>query len=387
MKSSRPAASDYPVDDLEFPSAVVASVACVVRNLAGTRFPDATPPADRVRLRDEMFVKFASLPAFSRWKGVDFDALPPDERARYVERFLATPNLARRDGGAGILVAPASRSAPDETLAVLLNDENHLAFFSSRPGFSLAAAYRPAAELERSLDGAPFEFAYDSEFGYLSSSPSSLGTGLHLGCLLHLPALRLTYGIEPSLRALERLGLNGVGFRYARGEDADSHENLYDLWLVSNAQTLGETEQHILARTIWVIRELVRREEWARVRIERDHPALLSDLFRRALATARDSVLVTPEEGLSLYQTLAYGLSAKYILKKGRTTKPLAALRETLPPFPFRFVDPSGTDTKEAKAKTTDAPPPMDAPTADAFDRAARFRAYAEYLSANESFI
>ena len=86
-------------------------------------------------------------------------------------------------------------------------------------------------------------YAFDEDFGYLTSCPSNTGTGMRASVMMHLPALTITKQIERIIPAISRLGMVVRG---SYGEGSEAPGNVYQ---VSNQTTLGKTEKEILIRS------------------------------------------------------------------------------------------------------------------------------------------
>ena len=70
---------------------------------------------------------------------------------------------------------------------------------------------RTAKRMSTVGDGVAFaavvEFAYHSRYGYLTSCPTNVGTGMRLSVMLHLPGLAFTKQIDKVFRALQKINL------------------------------------------------------------------------------------------------------------------------------------------------------------------------------------
>src|SRR5262249_39179770 len=77
-------------------------------------------------------------------------------------------------------------------------------------------------------------------WGIRRRGPATVGTGVRMSVMLHLPGLRLTGEIEKVKRAATDMSLAVRGF-YGEGSEA-----VGDLYQLSNQTTLGKTEAVIL---------------------------------------------------------------------------------------------------------------------------------------------
>src|SRR4029077_16019178 len=124
-------------------------------------------------------------------------------------------------------------------------------------GFSLDGAYGEVDMLDAEL-GQRLPFAFHQEFGYLTSCPTNVGTGLRASVLIHLPALVLTTEITKVLQGLAQVGLTYRGL-FGEGSEALGH-----LFQLSNQVTLGKSEAELLDHLDRLVRQVMTYEEQAR---------------------------------------------------------------------------------------------------------------------------
>jgi protein arginine kinase len=225
------------------------------------------------------------------------DDLEPFEREMLVERRLISPELAR--GGAGRAFA----AGPTHHLAALVNEDDHLRLQAILPGLDLERAWTLAAAALSQVDGGS-GFAFDSRLGYLTSSPTQVGTGLRASVMVHLPALALGGQIGQIQQALPHLGCA------IRGAFGDGSEAEGDLYQVHNESTLGEDEEAILGRVTSAVREVISCEQSARLAAVRRERSLLYDRIGRAYGILRYARLLTTEEALGGLSALVLGVQA-----------------------------------------------------------------------------
>ena len=127
----------------------------------------------------------------------------------------------------------------NDGLSVMINEEDHIREQCVLDGFNLDKAYERVNELdELILDN--FSIAYDEKLGFLTASPSNLGTGMRASVMLFLPALTMLGKVESLTSSISKLGLTVRG-TYGEGSKAVGY-----LYQVSNETTLGKSEEHII---------------------------------------------------------------------------------------------------------------------------------------------
>jgi protein arginine kinase len=136
----------------------------------------------------------------------------------------------------------------------MLNEEDHIRIQSFGAGESIDAVFRAANAVDDIIEQA-VDYAFDHEFGYLTSCPTNTGTGLRAGFMLHLPALEKTKQLEGIVASALTLGIT---FRGIHGESSAASGSIYQ---VSNQRTLGKPEAETIAALKGVTRMIIQEEE------------------------------------------------------------------------------------------------------------------------------
>ena len=168
----------------------------------------------------------------------------------------------------------------DQTISVMINEEDHIREQYFMKGFDLKRAYERIAGIDDIIsDSIPF--AYDRELGYLTACPSNLGTGLRASVMLFLPAL---------IPTLTRLGLTVRGV-FGEGSGADG-----DLFQISNEVTLGLSEEEVLFGVEQAVSVIVEAELLERERMMAEEGMALKDRLRRSLGILLSCCLLDEKE-------------------------------------------------------------------------------------------
>ncbi len=223
----------------------------------------------------------------------DLEAL---DRQFLVERHLVSHDLVEGPSTRGILIGP------DETLSVMINEEDHLRLQAIHSGFQLSECWRSANALDDELDSS-LEYAFSEELGYLTACPTNVGTGLRASILVHLPALVLTKQINKVLQGVTQVGLAVRGFY---GEGSEVMGNFFQ---VSNQTTLGQKEKETVEKLEGVTRQLIEYEERAREVLLRDARTQIEDKIYRALGTLKYCRSIHSQETLNLCSAVRFGVA------------------------------------------------------------------------------
>ncbi|XP_078575743.1 arginine kinase-like [Branchiostoma floridae x Branchiostoma japonicum] len=133
-----------------------------------------------------------------------------------------------------------------KTFLVWVNEEDHLRIISMQKGADVKAVFD---RLCRGIDAinkallrhAQTGFAFHKQYGYLSSCPTNLGTGMRASVHVGVPPVFNDVGLRNKCRQL------GLDVRGQHGETSEAEGGVYDL---SNRQRLGRTEVDLLQTVI-----------------------------------------------------------------------------------------------------------------------------------------
>lgn len=283
----------------------------LARNLAGTRFARRMGRAEREQVLDRVRGAAASTEGLGRAVTLRIDGLPALDRQLLHERHLISRELATvesptggRAGGALLL---------QDTAAVMVNEEDHLRLQVLESGVDLGRAWRRAQAVDAEL-GQRLAFAFHPEFGYLTSCPTNVGTGLRASVLIHLPGLVLTKEIGKTLHGLTKVGLT---YRGLYGEGSEVVGNFFQL---SNQTTLGKAEGELLDYLGKIVQHVMSVEERARQVLLREATGILEDKVWRAYGLLRYARSLSFEETMNLLSGVRLGASLGLIPGLGMYT-------------------------------------------------------------------
>jgi protein arginine kinase len=283
----------------------------LARNLRHHRFATRSDPAERGVILAEVERAASATRGFGRAARFHLDTLDPQDRQLLHERHLVSRELSASDPGAR--VRPGGALLVQDAASVMVNEEDHLRLQTLHSGFALESGWELAHALDHEL-GAFLPYAFHPEFGYLTSCPTNVGTGLRASVLVHLPGLVLTKEINKILQGLTQVGLT---FRGLYGEGSEVVGNLFQL---SNQTTLGKSERELLDQLGKLVRRVMEHEERARQVLLRDATAILEDKVWRAYGLLRYARTLSFEETMNLLSGVRLGVGLKLIPDVGMYT-------------------------------------------------------------------
>jgi len=276
----------------------------LARNLQGVAFGSRLKENDRERIRSEARAAASAGILLRDGIAVEVSKLSPLARRLLLERHLISQELAGANGESAS--GTALFLSRDERVGVMVNEEDHLRLQALLSGFRLHDAYHLVDELDEEL-GRGLSFAYHPEFGYLTSCPTNVGTGLRASVFLHLPGLVLTKEIGKVLHGIGQVGLT---YRGLYGEGSEVVGNFFQ---ISNQTTLGKSEEELIDHLQEIVTRVIQYELQARSVLLRDAPSVLEDKIWRAYGLLRYARSLGFEEVMNLLSGVRLGVSMKLL--------------------------------------------------------------------------
>lgn len=234
--------------------------------------------------------------ADSRMMWVDLNSSTTRDRRLLVERHLISKNLDESKSRRAVAISA------DESLSVMVNEEDHLRMQILAPGLGLDRALERLNAVDDAIE-TRIDYAFSPRWGYLTACPTNVGTGIRFSVMLHLPALKITNEIERVRRAARDLHLA------VRGYYGEGTESAGDFYQISNQVTLGRTEEELLDEFEQnIIPQIIDYEQEARRVLASRNATLLDDRTHRALAILRSARLLGLEEAMKLLSRVRLGV-------------------------------------------------------------------------------
>ena len=279
----------------------VSSRVRLARNLAGIPFLSRCSVGQKRELETRLRREIAACPIAEKVFYIDISASAEMDRRLLVERHLISREHAEAEHPRGVAVSA------DETIAIMVNEEDHLRLQVLRSGLQLLEAAQRIQQVDDSLEER-LDFVFHSRYGYLTACPTNVGTGLRVSVMLHLPALKMTGEIEKAFRAARDLQLAVRGL-YGEGTEATG-----DFFQVSNQTTLGKKEQDIIEEfRQQIVPRFIDYERRAREGLLKRQNTALEDKIFRSLALLRSARMIGSEETMYLLSLVRLGVSLEMI--------------------------------------------------------------------------
>ncbi|MFO1053125.1 MAG: protein arginine kinase [Planctomycetota bacterium] len=266
------------------------------RNLVGYRFSTLMDAGEARDLTAFLVQQVGQLRLPEPLRIIDITAQGPLERELLVERHLISRELAQAER------PRAAAHDVAERIALMLNEEDHLRSQVFRSGFDVDAAYTAAQALDDALIST-LPIAFSEEFGFLTSCPTNVGTGLRLSVMLHLPGLVWAEEMEKAANTCQKIHLA------VRGLHGEGSRALGDFYQVSNQVTLGRSEASLVDDVRIAVGQLIAWERRVRAALlDGERRARTLDRVWRALGTLQSARILSSEECLNGLSSVRFGV-------------------------------------------------------------------------------
>lgn len=327
---------------------IVSSRVRLVRNWDQYRFPKSLSAAESEELVKRLEYGLKDLKELD---GRDYEYAYLEEldelsRRALRERRILNSSILEKKDTVGLIVSG------DESVSVVLNGDDHIRMQLLSPGLRLNELWKRADAMDDYIN-ARFSYAFDEKYGYLTSFPTNVGTGMRASVTLHLPTLSMGKKFQNLVADMSRFG---VALRGVYGEGSENYGALYE---VANQKTLGLSEKEIIDLVTQTAGQLNSQEHQVRTmalnnhRLEREDEAYKSYgvlkyarrlsgkdamIFLSQMMAGADDGILTFREPCSIYRLMLgiqtanlQKLSHKPLSKEELDVARAAYIREELP--------------------------------------------------------
>ena len=267
----------------------------LARNLSEFPFSVRMSQPDRLKLEQKVVAAAMNEnTAIPDIHFIDMESLSKTEAVSLVERHLVSPDFISDCAGRGLLINE------DESISVMINEEDHLHLQSILGGLNLQTAYQAVDQLDTVLNKS-LHFAFDENLGYLTQNPVNLGTGMRASLMLHLPALKDEGGMLRISNSLSKLGL------VLRGIYGSGTEPKGAMYQLSNQVSLGLSEQEAITNLESIAMQLITQERAARKELAQS--LNIQDTVSRSLGILQSARMMTNDEFMRLISNVRFGVS------------------------------------------------------------------------------
>lgn len=283
---------------------VISSRIRLARNLQSMPFPTLATNrhAEETLNRVKEVIRADELSEISSFNFITLDDLPELSKRVMVEKHLISPALVNEAKNGAVVLSE------NESISIMVNEEDHLRIQVLQPGFQLKEAWDLASQIDDIFE-AKLDYAFDERRGYLTSCPTNVGTGMRASVMMHLPALVLTQQINRILSAISQVGL------VVRGLYGEGSEAIGNLFQISNQITLGQTEEDMIDNLYSVAKQIIEHERAARQKLMMESKLRIVDRVNRSYGILAHAAIIDSKEAAQRLSDIRLGYDLGLIQK------------------------------------------------------------------------
>lgn len=267
----------------------------IARNLKDYKFPKFMNIEESDSVTNEVLNRFKTMETKENYNFYKIKDLGLLDKNIYVEKHLISPNLLQTSDRSSFLLSQ------NEKITVMINEEDHLRIQSLLPGFNMSDGWKMVSDLDDLLEE-EIDYAFHYEFGYLTTCPTNVGTGLRASVMVHLPCIAMADNLKVLIEGLRRIGLT------VRGIYGEGSKGLGDLYQISNQTTLGESEEEIMSKLEKVIGQIINRERNTRNYLYEKKKIDIEDRVFRSLGILKYSKKISSKEAMGHLSNVKLGI-------------------------------------------------------------------------------
>lgn len=273
---------------------VISSRIRLARNFSSYKFPSTISEEDAKAMVNSVVGKFQQ-DLDEKYKVTFMNSCSESKRNALKEKRIISSYLVKNNNGAVLL-------SEDEGCAVLVNDEDHIRIQTLANGMNILKCFKVANQIDDYIDS-NFDYAFDEKYGYKTTFPTNVGTGLRAGYTLHLPGLCEARKIA---QIANELGRFGIKIKQIYGDSENAYGNLYQ---VSSQKTLGHSETEIIKDLDDIVAQIINQErEQRRYFYEKDR-FQAEDMAYKSYGVLKYARKMSLRDSMTLLSELMLGIS------------------------------------------------------------------------------
>ena len=233
---------------------------------------------------------------------LDIQSLGEVEQKVFVEKHIISNEFLAVSLPKGLLVSDSQNTS------VMINEEDHVRIQSVTAGDDIDSSFETACQIDDLIEER-LEYAFHAEYGYLTACPTNTGTGLRASYMVHLPCLDKN---DVANKLLPHVAKFGITLRGIYGEGTAPMGSIYQ---ISNQNTLGKSEEEIMAGLKAVTKNILDHELKAREKILETNKCYLEDKVYRAYGILASTRVISANEAMNLLSDVRLGFLSSLLDK------------------------------------------------------------------------
>lgn len=275
---------------------VLSSRIRLARNISKVPFPDKLSNEQGRQIVENVVSKFLNDENINdKYRCICLWKNDKNSNVEYLEKHLISRKLVENRNKSAFIINE------NETVSIMLNEEDHIRLQGISNGFDLMNSYKVLNKIDDILEE-KINYAFDEKLGYLTACPTNLGTGMRASVMVHLPALSMNNEMGRVLNALMQIGIT------IRGMFGEGSKALGDMYQISNQITLGISELDIISNLNAVVNQILNQEQLSREQVMKKYKYELEDKIYRSLGILENAVILDKDECLRLISSVRMGV-------------------------------------------------------------------------------
>lgn len=287
----------YEKEQESYHGVIISSRIRLARNLSHYPFPTRADKnsATEVIKKVRGALEGASSDIYSVFNHLAMSHVSQMDKVAMMEKHIISPYFVKVQWPAYLILSN------DESLSIMVNEEDHIRIQSMASGMNLESALKEANRIDDLFEEF-VPYAFDEKYGYLTACPTNLGTGMRASYMIHVPALETTGQLQFILDAIGKFGLTVRGI-YGEGTEAQG-----SVFQISNQMTLGQTEMEIIDNLTSVTKQIVEQELIVRNKLLSEKRGRFEDAVYRSYGILSNARMITSKEAMTLLSDMKLGI-------------------------------------------------------------------------------
>lgn len=284
---------------------VISSRIRLARNIKGFYFQERMNRESAIQLVNKVtgLTKDLELKENQKFYECSVNKLRDIDKASMVEYHIISPLLAEKEVETGLIVSQ------DVSISVMVNEEDHLRIQAVASGMNMEKAFLDADRID-DFFSEKLGYVFNERYGYLTSCPTNVGTGLRASYMVFLPALNISGKID---KLAEEIGRYGAQIRGIYGEGT---KGLGHIFQISNKTTLGRSEKEIIDNLEKIVDQAVLQERKRREFLLNMNGDEIEDKVYRSYGVLKYAKSINTIDALMMLSQLKLGMDEDLIKLK-----------------------------------------------------------------------
>ncbi len=321
---------------------VISSRIRLARNVKKYPFSQKLSESQAVKLIEEVkdSIKNANSSFGNSFDFININEKSDAEKYSLLENHSISSDLMDTKKPAGVLIKD------DETISIMINEEDHIRIQTVFPGYNIEKAWDIADKIDNLIEE-NIDYAFDENYGYLTSCITNTGTGMRASFMIHIPLIETFGQVENLTQAISKFGMT------LRGIYGEGSEPLGGIYQISNQVTLGKSEKEIIEALKNVTNQIIEQEKELADNLLRDRRIELEDKVFRSYGILSNCRKISSKEAMKLLSDLRFGVITGMLNLKNKDINIYNIMMNIQPGNLLKYMNKSGNPAERDIQRAT----------------------------------